>query len=45
MVLLTGHPMEEKLENLRAEGLSDWLPKPPSPEQLAQVVAQVLREG
>ncbi len=45
MVLLTGHPMEEELENLRAEGLTDWLPKPPSPEQLAQVVAQALREG
>jgi CheY-like chemotaxis protein len=45
VVLLTGHPMEEELETLRAEGLSDWLPKPPSPEQLAQVVAQALREG
>jgi len=45
MVLLTGHPMEEELENLRAEGLTDWLPKPPSPEQLAQVLAQALREG
>jgi len=45
VVLLTGHPMEEELETLRAEGLSDWLPKPPSPEQLAQVVARALREG
>ncbi|MEE8391814.1 MAG: ATP-binding protein [Anaerolineae bacterium] len=44
MVLLTGHPMEDELENLRAQGLSGWLLKPPSLEQLAEVVARALGE-
>jgi len=44
VVLLTGHPLEKKLEELRAQGMIEWLPKPPSLEQLAQVVARVLEE-
>ena len=43
MVLLTGHAMEDELKELQAQGLSSWLLKPPSPEQLAQTVARVLR--
>jgi two-component system cell cycle sensor histidine kinase/response regulator CckA len=42
VVLTTGHPLEKELEHLRAQGMSDWLPKPPSLEQLAQVLARVL---
>jgi hypothetical protein len=30
------------MESLRAQGMIDWLPKPPSLEQLAEVVAQAL---
>ncbi|MBN1815314.1 MAG: PAS domain S-box protein [Anaerolineae bacterium] len=45
VLLLTGHPLEEQvLETLRVQGLGGWLPKPPSLEQLAEVVAQVLEE-
>ncbi|MEE9617846.1 MAG: ATP-binding protein, partial [Anaerolineae bacterium] len=42
VVLMTGHPLEEEMERLRTQGLSDWLPKPPSLEQLAEVVARAL---
>jgi PAS domain S-box-containing protein len=42
VILLTGHPMQTELEALRTQGLSDWLPKPPSLERLAQAVANAL---
>jgi CheY-like chemotaxis protein len=42
MVLLTGHPLEEEIEGLRDEGLNDWLFKPPSLVELAEVVSQAL---
>ena len=42
MVMLTGHFLEKELEKLRAHGMIDWLPKPPSLEQLAEVVARAL---
>jgi CheY-like chemotaxis protein len=46
VVMLTGHLLKRKeLENLRAQGMTDWLLKPPSLEQLAQVVDRVLKEG
>jgi CheY-like chemotaxis protein len=45
VVMLTGHPMEEELGKLQAQGLSAWMLKPPRPEQLAQTLAQALREG
>jgi two-component system NtrC family sensor kinase len=41
VVLLTGHPLEQKLEHL--EGLVAWLQKPPSLEQLADVIARGLK--
>jgi two-component system cell cycle sensor histidine kinase/response regulator CckA len=48
VVLLTGHPLENELESLREQGadslLVDWLPKPPSLEQLAEVIARGLDE-
>jgi len=44
VVLLTGHPLDKELEELRAQGMSGWLFKPPSLEQLAKVVARALEE-
>jgi CheY-like chemotaxis protein len=43
VVMLSGHPVENELVNLQAQGLVGWLPKPPSIEQLAQLLAQALR--
>ena len=45
VVLMTGHPLEEEMERLQTQGLSDWLPKPSNLEQLAQVLARALEEG
>ncbi|MCK4473185.1 MAG: response regulator [Anaerolineae bacterium] len=42
VVLMTGHPLVKDMERLRTQGLSAWLPKPPSLEQLAEVVARAL---
>jgi CheY-like chemotaxis protein len=42
--MLTAHPLEDDLEDLRRQGVADWLPKPPSLEQLAEMVARVLRQ-
>ena len=44
MILLTGHPMDKELDQLRAQGLSAWLTKPPSIDRLAQAVADALRK-
>ncbi|MDY7075515.1 MAG: response regulator [Chloroflexota bacterium] len=43
LVLLSGHPMEKEMGDLQAHGLTDWLLKPPSLEQLAQAVAQAIK--
>jgi two-component system cell cycle sensor histidine kinase/response regulator CckA len=42
VLLLTGHPMERDVEELQAQGLSAWLLKPPSLEQLAQAMSETL---
>lgn len=42
IILLTGHTVGAELKELRDKGLSAWLPKPPSPEQLAQAIAKAL---
>jgi len=42
VVMLTGHWLEKEMENLRGEGLVDWLPKPPTLERLAEVVGRAL---
>jgi CheY-like chemotaxis protein len=42
VVMVTGHMLERELENLRAQGMIDWLHKPPQLEQLAKVVARAL---
>jgi CheY-like chemotaxis protein len=44
VIMLTGHPMEEELKSLRAQGMSGWLPKPPELEQLAEIVARALKQ-
>jgi CheY-like chemotaxis protein len=42
MILLTGYPMYEELESLKASGLRAWLSKPVDTQQLAETVAAVL---
>jgi len=43
MIMLSGHPMEQELRSLQAEGLAGWLLKPPDIEQLSRLLAQVLK--
>lgn len=43
MVLTTGHLLEEESENLGARGMTAWVTKPVSLEQLAQVVSREVR--
>ena len=45
LILLTGHPMNDELNNLRRFGLHAWLPKPPVAEQLAATIAAGLARG
>ena len=42
VVLITGHPMHEELDDLHALGLKAWIQKPPNLKQLSEVVAQAL---
>jgi CheY-like chemotaxis protein len=42
VVMLADHPVGKKMEGLQAQGMIDWLPKPPSLEQLAEVLARAL---
>jgi CheY-like chemotaxis protein len=44
VVLLTGHPLEREMEELRAQGMIDWLPKPPELAQLAEVITSALNK-
>lgn len=43
LILLTGHALGVELEELRSQGLSGWLAKPPPIKELAEAVAQALR--
>ncbi|HHW88421.1 MAG TPA: PAS domain S-box protein [Chloroflexi bacterium] len=43
LILLTGHPMGDELEPLRAHGLHGWLAKPPDAEQLSHMIADALQ--
>jgi PAS domain S-box-containing protein len=45
VILLTGHPMNEELDELHVQGLSAWLTKPPSLAQLAQAISQALHHS
>ncbi len=42
-VMMTGHPREDELLDLEAEGLSGWLRKPPTVEQIGRLLARVLQ--
>jgi len=42
VILLTGHPLGDDLENLLSTGLTAWLPKPPNLVNLSHLLAQVL---
>jgi CheY-like chemotaxis protein len=44
MMMLSGHPLENELDNLQAQGMAGWLVKPPNLEQLSLLLAQVLQE-
>jgi CheY-like chemotaxis protein len=41
-LLLSGHPMQNELENLCEKGMIDWLAKPPTLDSLARAVAEAL---
>ncbi|MCP4540799.1 MAG: PAS domain S-box protein [Chloroflexi bacterium] len=43
VVMLSGHPMENELEDLQAQGLAGWLLKPPDMEQLSRLLARALK--
>lgn len=45
LVVLSGHPLEGRLDELRGRGISGWLLKPPGVEQLSQLLARVLKEA
>ena len=44
MVMMTGHPLDKKLEDLKDKDLNGWLRKPPSLADLAQTISQALAE-
>jgi len=43
VVLLSGHPMENELQDLQAQGLAGWMLKPPDIENLFQLLARALQ--
>lgn len=45
IVMMSGHPMENELEDLRSEGLAGWILKPPTIEKLSLLLADVMREN
>lgn len=44
VVILSGHPAEDELKALQAQGLAGWMLKPPDARQLGQLLAQVLHK-
>ncbi|MBN1876587.1 MAG: PocR ligand-binding domain-containing protein [Anaerolineae bacterium] len=44
LVLLSGHPMENELRSLQAQGLAGWMFKPLDMEQLSHLLAQLLSD-
>ena len=42
VVILSGHPLDAELAELKKLGLSGWLLKPAEPDELAHVIAKVL---
>ncbi len=44
IVLISGHPMQAELEALLSQGLTAWLPKPPSVMELSAVIRGALEQ-
>jgi PAS domain S-box-containing protein len=44
MIILTGYAQKDKLQDLRLQGLENWLSKPPSLQDLARVLAKSLQQ-
>jgi DNA-binding NarL/FixJ family response regulator len=44
MVIITGHQMDEEMDELVAQGLSGWLMKPVEFDGLASLLEQALRQ-
>jgi len=42
MILMSGHPIEEELQALQAQGLDGWIAKPPDLGKLGELIAQVI---
>ena len=45
VVIVSGHPLEELAGQLHAAGITAWLPKPVTLQELAQTLANVLKRG
>lgn len=43
VVLMTGHPLQEEINNLKDSGLTAWMQKPPRLKQLSHIIAQALK--
>ncbi|MCX6030691.1 MAG: hypothetical protein NT169_15515 [Chloroflexi bacterium] len=44
VVMLSGHPLEGELAELKAQGLAGWLLKPPDLDDLARLLAQTIAD-
>lgn len=42
VLMVTGHPLEDRLETLRQAGMTDWLLKPVGLPKLAQMISKLL---
>jgi CheY-like chemotaxis protein len=42
VILMTGHPLDTELEGLQEQGLTGWIAKPLTLEEISRVVAQAL---
>ncbi|MBN2002445.1 MAG: hypothetical protein JXA21_03735 [Anaerolineae bacterium] len=42
VIMLSGHPLENELKGLQAQGLAGWMLKPPDIEQLSRLLARTL---
>jgi len=43
VILMTGHPLQNELEDALSDDLTAWLPKPPRLKQLAKMIGESLR--
>ena len=42
MILISGYPLHQEIEDLQAQGITNWLQKPVNLDHLAQVIARAL---